>query len=273
MAQHDNKPRSNGFTLLELIVAIVVSGFVVLALSRLLVTAVQNYSRQEQVGEMHTNVHYAIRRLTDMFAEVGAMLPDTGVAVVAPPTVNDSIAFMVNPRGGMQVFPADVAATQDVPVDDARSFRHASAMVKEVEGADGHFTFTILNIDTTCGAGNYVKGINKLDGQVRITAAEAFAQDNVIYAFRREQIKLRNNELLRVVNDVPEVLAENIDSLYIAFYDSTETQENAWNEMIFGSVAVRARTGIPDLDYISPTHGDRYRRVALDIKFRLRSKL
>lgn len=261
----------NGFTLIEVLIAVAISGIVVLGLARLYTAGLWSYNLQEQITDMHQNAHYTIKRLTEEMMQAGVDLPEKKLNVITRnPGDNDSVSLLVNPRAGSYTFSANYNTTnQFIQLDDASGFAGADSVIKWKKSDS---TTAFLRINTSYNTGNFVKGVNvaSTPDSIKLTADATFLSGDIIYpCFTRRYYR---NGMNLCLNTNTNILAENIDSLGIWFYDKNKSATNNWDNILFGRIFVRARTSLPDKGYRHPTFNDGYRRVALSMDFRLRNK-
>jgi prepilin-type N-terminal cleavage/methylation domain-containing protein len=256
--------RQPGFTLIEVVIGMVVSGLLVLVVTRFFNDSHRAYNLQERLADRDANAQYVVKRLEERIMEAGANLPESGWPVIKPganPTAGFSL--VLNPRGGTQTFYSDVAATLVVPIDDEAQFRNASAVLI----LRGDKSVQKVDIATGYNIGGWSKGLKKgTSGQdtVRLSAPVAFQAGDALYAFSNEDYAVAGTDL----SMGGMVLAENIEAVSLNFYDSTGSATSDWNLMHSAKVSVTARTHLPDPDY----QGDGYRRVTINSEIRLRNR-
>ena len=262
-----------GFTLVELLVAIASAGFVLVGLARLLTFTLDGYSLQVQMAEMHQNVHYAFRQLSEIVMQAGADLPDTasGIAVVVVQTAED-FSMMVNPAGGNQVFESVPGSVQSVPVGNPRHFVRADSVI--IVFKDGSAPRSV-GIDTGYSTGGFVRGIDTGAGLVRLVTPVGLSAGDQMCSFNRRRLyrDAASNELRHIVNTTEYLLVEGIDSMSVTFRDSAGGATTGWNSMKAAAVHVTARTPRPHRRYVHPVKGDGYRRASLDMVVRLRNRM
>ena len=61
-----------GFTLLEILIAIVISGVLLVGVTKYYRTAADSYSLQEQISEMNQNAQYVLKELSEILIQAGA---------------------------------------------------------------------------------------------------------------------------------------------------------------------------------------------------------
>lgn len=259
-AQKD-KRAAWGFTFVELIIAIAAGSIVILGVYRLLITTMWSYNLQEQMTDMYQNATYTIKKLSEELSQAGSYLPDTGYQVVyVASAVTNDITMRVNPKGAKQKDTAVITGLAKIPVDSGSLFLGLDSII----------------IDT--GRGNAV--VKQLDS-VRISstpdtvylkspATVTLKSGDVVYGAKTERYFINNTDFC--FNSTSTVLAENIDLLAIAFFDTSHTATTNWLTMSSCSLYVRARTASRDPKYKCPGFGDGYHRLGLNMVLRLRNR-
>ncbi len=266
-------PGQHAFTLLEILVALVASAILLTVLTRFYRNSYSAYNLQEQIAERNQNEYYTIKKLAEILQQAGSALPDTGwdsVLSIAPPGNWSSTSWLVvgnNPNGGssfMSTTPPANYAKIPIPLGDSTAFLYGGALVPYVlvdYANPAHATVK-----------RRISSIAKdmpPDGFETITVAPPLPYQldtgSLIYPYRTDSVGLSSNNL--VLAGV--VLAENIDSLNIKFYDATHNSTTDWNSMKSAAFTVRARTAIPDPNY-TLTGG--YRKIIDSMNVRFRNK-
>jgi prepilin-type N-terminal cleavage/methylation domain-containing protein len=254
-----------GFTLIEVIIGLVVSGLMLLVITRFFRDSHRAYNLQEKIADRDQNARYVLKRLEERIMEAGANLPESGWPVIKPGAdALSGMSLAVNPRGGSQAFYADRPASRNVPVDDLTGFRKAISVLvlrtdKSVER---------IGIAVGYNTDGFSKGLKPgTAGQdtVRLASAVALKSGDAVYGYVEETYSVADTRL----SMDGMVLAENIETVSLSFLDSTGAATGDWNRMHSARVSVTARTPIPDPGY----PGDGYRRVTLNSEIRLRNRL
>ncbi len=262
-----------GWTLVELMTAIVISGIVLLGLARLFTTTLDHYSMQTRISDLHQNTQYTVRYLSDMVMQLGGDMPDSGLAVFEQNSVgDDSLAARVNPSGGVQYFAGHISSSRSLAVDDARGFidREGRSLTLVKKPYDRRVAVELLYIDESYGAGDFSAGVDTINDSIRLDRPTAFARNDALFGFVVENHYLKDGMLYRDDN----VIAESIDSLAITFFDSTGVNTTTeWDEARHAEVCVRGITSSPIRGFTDPDYNDGYKRLTLRMKFRLRNKV
>lgn len=254
-----------GFTLVEILIAIVAGSIVVLGVFRLFTLGLQTYNLQETLADLYQNGTYAMQRMNETIVQAGSNLPENNYQVVfSSSSKNDSITMRINLYGGKYEYTVDscINATK-VPLADARGFIGADSLI--YDSLDIKNTgYKISKVDTT--------PVPPAPDTVTLATAASFRPGAVIYASSTRAFYRKSNALC-MRDSIEKVIAENIDSLACVFYklDGT-TPTTDWDSIMIASVYVRARTSIPDPRYKDPVFNDGYRRLPLVMNFRLRNR-
>lgn len=262
---------SAGFTLIELLVALSVASLVVLAVSRLYLTSLQSYMLQTQLSDMHQNAHFSFRKIQEVVMQLGSELPDTasGMAMVE---VNDStdVVVVVNPNGGRHRFVTPLAATLDLPVEDAAGFYGADSLVR-VMGSD---SLQKVAIDVNYGDSGYTNGIDEATKRVRLVAALSCGAGDEVFSFNRCRFRFDVSQKILYwrVNQNEMVLAEDIEDVGIVLQDRNGAVTTQWSAMSIAAVHLTARTVRSDPRYTHPQMHDGFHRLRLEMRLRLRNK-
>jgi prepilin-type N-terminal cleavage/methylation domain-containing protein len=257
---------ASGFTLIEVVIGLVVSGLLVLVVTRFFGDSHRAYNLQERISDRDQNARYVLKRLEERIMEAGANLPESGWPLIN--TGADALSGFslgVNPRGGTRTFYQDVPASHSVPVDDESAFRSASSVL--ILRDDDAKTVQRVEIDAGYNLHGYSQGLkNGPAGQdsIRLAAPVAFRSGDVLYSYTKEEYTVAGNEL----SMGGMVLAENIESVKLDFYDSTGSSTSDWNRMHSAKVTVTARAHLPD----PGSQGDGFRRITLDSEIRMRNR-
>jgi prepilin-type N-terminal cleavage/methylation domain-containing protein len=258
--------RASGFTLIEVVIGLAVSGILILVITRFFTDSHRAYNLQERLADRDQNAQWVLKRIEERLMEAGANLPDSGWPVIVPgANPRSGFTLAVNPHGGSQTFYQARAADRRVPVDDGASFKGASALL--ILRADKSKPVEKAKIDLGYNQGGFTKGFKQgSNGQdtLRLETKLALAPGDVAYGFATEEYAIAGTD----VSMGGMVLAEDIESVALDFYDSTGAPTTDWNSMHAAKVSVTARTRQPDPG--SP--GDGYRRVILNSEVRLRNR-
>ena len=252
--------------MIEVVIGLVVSGLLVLVITRFFTDSHRAYNLQERLSDRDQNANYVLKRLEERIMEAGANLPESGWPVIKPgPDQVSGFSLVINPRGGIQTFYSDVPVSAYVPVDDEALYHSASSVL--ILRNDAAKTVEKADIDLGYNMHGFVNGLKKGSaGQdsLKLSLPVAFESGDAFYAYTKEDYAVAGTDL----SMGGMVLAENIEAVSLSFYDSTGSETSDWNLMHSAKVSVTARTHLPDPGY----QGDGYRRVTLNSEIRMRNR-
>jgi prepilin-type N-terminal cleavage/methylation domain-containing protein len=262
------KIKPQGFTLVELLVAIAISSLALIMLTRLFSVSLHSYNAQEQLTDMNQNARYTVRELSDILMQAGADLQlvnldtlDRDTIIVPDGGGAECSGFIIkiNPRGGICQIPAPITTKVcSLEVKDARAFDHADSIqrVPALGSTMPLSYYALLRLNTT-------------QNFIVFSPADSFKRDDAVCSFVKRHYYLSGTNLC-FDNDT-NVIAENIDSLSILFLDRNGSPTAEWAKMRSVKLLVRVKTGLPDRRYNE--YADHCRRVTLTYEFRLRNKV
>ena len=264
------KSNCSGFTLIEILIASSLSLILVIGILRLYLSFVNSYNMQDVITEMNQNASYTCKRLSDEIMQAGAYLPDSGYTII---TVNSSsnndITIRANPFAAFQVFVIDTFTAEKMPVDNGVLFRG----IKDLLKLDTNGTLSEYSINTAYNVAPFEEGVNtdSVPNEIYLTAPSSFVHGDILFASR--EYRYYKNGTTLCLNTDDNILAENIDSLSVTFYDTAKAVTTSWTSMRYASIYVRSRAGVADLKYTHPTVGDHYRRYVqtMDVLIRKNS--
>lgn len=265
-----NKCSHNGFTIVEILIAASLSLLLVVGILRLYLSTARSYNTQDTITDMNQNASYTCRRLSEEIMQAGTYLPDSGYEVIKMKEDKfDSITIYTNPTATFHQFVIDVYTAYEIPVPNALGFRGTTEIIKLTSDN----VLSILNIDNTYNASPFTNGVNvdSDPNEIYLESSASFTVGDQLFASKK-RIFFKNSTNFCL--DTPEnVLAENIDSLAIVFYDTTNTVTTSWESMYFAKIYVRSRSAAPDLKYTHPTINDNYRRYVqtMDVLIRVKT--
>lgn len=259
---------SAGFTLVEVTVALVASGILLVGLARFFRDFNRSYNSQEQVADRDLNAHYTVKRMSEALMAAGSNLPSKDWSIISMPEGNPGsrVRVAVNPRGGVQYLSAPLAGAFEVAVDDAKGFAKAKYLLADPQLAG--FPTLKVAIDQSYNADGFIKGI-KVFGEIailRLATGLTLEAGDAIYAYDEEEYRLVGGNLM--LNDM--VLAENIQNLDFTMLTVGQAPTTQWSAMRSAKVNITARTRSRD-----PTYGtnDGYRSIDLSMDVLLRNRL
>lgn len=259
---------SRGFTLMEVAVALVASGILLVGLARFFKDFNRSFNTQEQVSDRDLNAHYAVKRLSEALMSAGSGLPSEGWSLLTLPAGNPGNRFLmgVNPGGGVQYLPADISGLKNLPVDDAKGFVKATAVLADPQ--DPLKPTIKVPIDLAYNSAGFVNGVKTTGATavLRLTGGLTLEAGDAVYAYDEDDYRLANGNLM--LDDM--VLAENIDSLAFTAYAANQTRTGSWSSMRSIKIKVTARTRNRDPRY--PKNGG-YRTLDLSMDVLLRNRI
>jgi type IV pilus assembly protein PilW len=260
-----------GFTLVEILVALAISGILLIGLTRLYSIALNSYSLQEQLTEMNQNAKFVVSDLSDIIMQAGADCATINTDSLDKDTIirvsnASNFSIRTNPRGGLYVFTAKIMTNTknlcSLQVTDAKRFKGADSVGK------------IPKPGSTIGfVRKYeLKAVDVPNNRIFIDSGvtnDSFCIDDAIYAYKNNHYFLNGTNLCLNAND--NILAENIDSLNVSFYKKSGDTTTNWQNMWSARVVAEATTSAPDGRYKG--YADHKRRLKLTKEFRLKNRI
>jgi prepilin-type N-terminal cleavage/methylation domain-containing protein len=263
----EDSEASRGFTLVEVTVALVASGILIVGLARFFKGFSRTFNAQEQVSDRDLNTHYAVKRLSEALMAAGSNLPSKDWDVISLPSGNPGpkLRMGVNPRGGVQYLSAPLAGAMEVPVDDAKGFAKATALLADPQDPDLN-TF-MVSINQAYNDRGFVNGIKTVGSEaiVRLASAVTLEAGDAVYAYDIEEYSLQNGNLM--LDNM--VLAENIRNLSFTAFTAGQVKTTQWSAMRSAKVSVTGRTRNPD-PAVSADSGYRLINLSMDVLLRNR---
>lgn len=255
------KQAARGTTLVELLITMAAGALVILGVYRLLTQSLWSYNLQEQMTDMYQNATYTIKKLTEEMSQAGGALPDSLYTVIyASSSPTNDVTLRVNRKGAAQQMVVSLSGSAKIPVDSGTSFIGADSVVVDT-GRGVPVTKQIDSVKTSSTPDTvYLKS----------PATTTLKSGDIVYAASTERFFTNNTDFC--LNSTSTVLAENIDLLAMAFFDSTHVATTDWAHMSSCSLYVRARTASQDPKYKCPGFGDGYHRLALSMVLRFRNR-
>ncbi|NLD95332.1 MAG: prepilin-type N-terminal cleavage/methylation domain-containing protein [Fibrobacter sp.] len=258
---------ANGFSLIEVIVALSISSLILIFLTRLFSVSLNSYNLQEQLADMNQNAKFTIKEISDILMQAGADLQildsdpfdkDTIIIPDGSTTPCSGFTIKINPRGGVFQIPENKPAVCSIMVENAYAFRLADKLQK-LPGPNSKPPIKIYSLTRYDSLTNFVV----------FNPADTFKEGDVIVSFVKNHYYLNGTDLC--LDNDSNIIAENIDTMDITFLDVDGAPTSEWKTMRSVRITVCARTSIPDRKYSG--HPDHYRRITLRHEFRLRNKV
>lgn len=217
-----------GLTLTELLIALVAGAIVLTGLARFLTFVSRDYSHVESIAELEQNAYHAYNALGGLLMETGAELPqlDTALQVYAA----DSVHAYDNPRGAYYAASEQTTVTF-LALDDADPFHCEST-----------YTAMHFNYDPTAPwwSEETIDTVDMADDTVHFSGTVDLGIGDILY--RRREVKYyrrgSDNTIVADRGGESEVIAENVDSLRMTFFDKDGNQTTDWAVMKTCSLCV-----------------------------------
>jgi type IV pilus assembly protein PilW len=262
-----------GITLIELLVALVVSGVLVGGVYRTFVSQQHTYTVQDQVVDMQQNVRLAINRMTREIRMAGFGTTDGTVFGGGGMTVgSDTFNNVVNPGGGgtsvtvvgayqLKTTLTAIATTGDnsIFVNDASSFDTGARKYISINGLESHRIVVIVGNEIRFPSNPLTNG--HLAGEpVYLVQAITYS----IGPFEGKSCLLRDDHL----GDGPQPVAENIENLQFAYFDANGNPTANPPDIRMIQVNIVARSDKTDPELAKVGDGFRRRTLTSNIKAR-----
>jgi Tfp pilus assembly protein PilW len=232
--------RQHGLTLVELLLTIVVGGFVIAGVFRLLTTTNRSLSAQEQLVDVNLNSDFSIEYLSEVLSEAGADLPSDGFnAVITRPSLDstsDTVIVRSNPAGGRAYSLATLASSGSatkIPVANASSFFGADSLALEL--VPGNVAVTRLtSVDTASTPDSLL--VTSLPSNIT-----TFTQ---VFAYKTDKY-FRAGAKYICINDTGSIIAENITRLYFRYVDMSEVDGRKicpWDSVKFARITLNVQS-------------------------------
>jgi type IV pilus assembly protein PilW len=259
-----------GMTLIELLVALTISGILVAGVYRTFVSQQHTYTVQEQIVDMQQNVRLAINRMTRElrmagFGRVASFFANGGK--------HGAFQHVVTPVGGNKVTVVGAyqaittlsanatSGSKTIQVNDASGFNTGLKQYLSINGTES------LQIQKITG--------NQIDFQGGTQLADDHLAGEPIFLVMAITYSLGVSEgksaLLRDDNlgQGPQPVAENIDDLQFAYLDSNGNPTANPDDIRMIQVTIIARTDKTDPELAKV--GDGFRRRTLTSNIQLRN--
>jgi len=243
-----------GFTLIEILIALAISGIVLTAIYNLYISQSRTYTVQEQVSEMQQNARVAMDIVSRHIRMAGfgqpswttingASITYIGVQVTDGGTGPDTLEIVGcidSPPGTLSAAAAASATSISLQSGEGSSFNTSTKsdiFIGDLENAKVTGAGDTLTIDTDPATGGN-QGL-----------ANAYAAGTNVYLVKRVKYALSGTDLTRDENagGGADAVAIDIEDFQVSFTDPTV------------NVSITARTENPDSYYT----GDGYRRMIL----------
>lgn len=253
---------------MEIIVALAASGLLLVGLARFFKDFNRSFNLQEQATDRDLNAHYTIKRLSEALMAAGSNLPAVGWDIITLPEGNPGgrIKVSVNPRGGVQYLAGPLAGAYEIPVDDAKGFTKAAAILCDPQDP-AKPTFKV-DINLGYNSDGFAEGIKNTGkgGLVRAASPVTLEAGDAVYAYDVEDYRIQDGNLM--LNNM--VLAENLQNLAFTAFTANQTPTSQWSSMRSAKLEITARTRNRDPGFAG---NDGYRTLDLSMDVLLRNRL
>jgi len=282
--------KNKGLTLIELMVALVITGILVAAIYRTFIGQQKTYTVQEQVVDMQQNARAAVNRMTTEmrmagFGNVSMLLPNPGITIGGknytdvvnpdyPAAGSVTILYGIGSTT-LTAIPASNQITVKSLTDSQGNVLFDTGDRKYVS-IGGVESYAITNIagNTLTLSGNLTYGHlarmdhldangNPVDAYGNLVIVPVFAIRAVSYQVDGTQTLLRD-EIPRPSTQVVQLaqpLADNIESLQFGYRDASDNPPASNANIRVILVTLRARTNVSDPEY-KTDGGFRKRQIA-----------
>lgn len=261
-----------GVTLIELLIALVISAILVAGIYRVFISTQRSYTVQDQVAEMQQNVRAAINKMMREirmvnFGRIVSLNGGTFVSNILPMNI------------GGQVFP-DVLTTNPNDITVIGGFeqiRRDNGDPIVVASASGNQITLNFATDEFDGANNQFLSIGGEESFVVVSrSVRTLTLDRVpnnpvghfIFKIRAVTYSLNGLQLRRDIHvGPPQPLADNIENLQFQYFNASGAQTLIPNSTTSIQVTITARTKDPDPTYATDG-GFRRRQIISTIQLR-----
>jgi len=255
--------KKKGLTLIELLIALILSSILIAALYRIFISQQKNYTVQDQVVDMQQSLRIAVGQMTRgiRMAGYGGNILDifgniNGFTNIITPASNSITIILADEVGVLKQ--NAVKGTNQLKLTNASVFNTDRKKYLCLDGLNNYLIQSVIT-DT-------------------ITLTTPLAEDHVINApiylikaityslgLSRGKTALRRNEN---TGGGAQPLAENIESLQFTYFDANGNVTANPPDIRMIRVMVTSKTNMPDPEYKG---GDGYRRRTLYSHIKLRN--
>jgi prepilin-type N-terminal cleavage/methylation domain-containing protein len=271
----NNNSSSKGFTLVEVLISLAISGLLIILFMKSYSTAISGYSLQGEIVEMNQNGKYVIKEITEILAQAGADCAnvqnsttdmDTIVKLTGSGPVYNEFTIKFNPRGGFHILTTtqtfNTTTVCSLSVKNASKFMYATKLARIPKAGATDSTIKVYTLNSVDTANN------RLRFSGGTSSSETFSAGDAVYSFVNNRYFLNGTNFC--LNDAANVLAENIKVFKVVFYDaigdSTFSSSLAWKKMHAANVVVIATTS-PKLP------AKKQQQITFSNQFKLRNKV
>jgi prepilin-type N-terminal cleavage/methylation domain-containing protein len=271
-----------GVTLIELLIALVISAILVAGIYRVFISTQRSYVVQDQVVEIQQNVRGAINKMMREirmvnFGRIVSFDESSGTFVSnilpmnipGPPPQNFATVLTTNSNsitiiGGFeQIRTGAGAAITIISFNTSPPEITLSNATDEFDGANNRYL--------CIGGEESFEVLSRIGATLTLDRAPTNPVGHFIFKIRAVTYSLNGLQLRRdIYADPPDPLADNIESLQFQYFNANEGQiltQNSANSVSSIQVTITARTKDPDPTYGSEG-GFRRRKIVSTIQLR-----
>jgi type IV pilus assembly protein PilW len=254
--------KKNGLTIIELLIALILSSILIAALYRVLISQQKNYTVEDQVADMQQNVRVAIGQMTKEIRMAGyggdlAFFGNiNGFTDIITPGSKSITIILADEIGALKQNAAK--GMNQIEVTNASVFNNGKKKYLCINGLN-HYLVQSIAGDTILLTAALAEG-HPIDEPVYLVKAISYD-----LGLRGGKTILRRNEN---TGGGAQPLAENIESLQFNYFDKNGNETTNPPDIRMVKVTVTAKTDRLDPDYKG---GDGYRRRTLCTNINVRN--
>jgi type II secretory pathway pseudopilin PulG len=267
-----------GTTLVALLIALAISGILLIGLMRLFNTSLKSYKLEEKDLDMQRTAVLVLDRLSEDIQQAGSGMPpeDTGLTINSTGTW---IFIRSNPWGAYYyVMGYQTSATHHY-VANAVPFLGIKNLIWE-HWSNGSPVFDNRPISTGKNGGFWIYGVDTTEDSISLwPSSDSLSRNDVLYARASNTYSWDNSAKIVtrvIVSDTvtyTDTIAYNVDNLAAAFFDNNHSKLSSpiWTNIKQCSLFVSIKAPFPDRNYNG--YADHCRRTNLSKKFMLRNRI
>jgi prepilin-type N-terminal cleavage/methylation domain-containing protein len=255
--------KKNGLTLIELLIALVLSSILIVVLYQIFISQQKNYTVQDQVADMQQNIRVAIDHMTkeirmagyggDILAIFGNINGFTNIITPA----DNSITILLADQVGVLKQNA-IKDTNQLKVTNASIFNTEKKKYLCLNGLNNYLIQSVITDTITLSTS--LTEDHLINESVYIIKAITYS-----LGLSSGKTVLRRNEN---TGGGAQPLAENIESLQFTYFDANGNVTSNPPDIRVVRVAVTSKTNMSDPEFKG---GDGYRRRTLSSNIKVRN--
>ena len=273
-----------GVTLIELLIAMVISTILIAGIYRVFISQQRSYTVQDQVVEMQQNVRAAINKMLReirmvnfgrvVYYNSGAgnftsdILPVNGFNAVLSMSTDNTITIV---GGFEQIKKADGITPNRIESSPTTTSITLEQQTDKFDGVDNNLSIEGQECFRVTGRVNRTLTLHRtIPDTIRQTIIQAPTPILNVYKVQAVTYSVVANDVLRRDTNIAGGnfgMAENIESLQFQYFDASGAVTTAANNTVRIQVTVTARTKDSDPDY-KGEGGYRRRQIRSDIQLR-----